>query len=83
MNGGSAETSIERDRAAQRRLGAIEVIPLLERDPEVVEGLGVVRLLAGDSVEQLDGPCEVSLVHQRVARFSLPAAKDGCAAISV
>ena len=46
-----AETSIERDRAAQRDFGAIEVIPLFERDPEVVEGLGVVRLLAGDSVE--------------------------------
>ena len=41
-----AEMGIERDRAAQRDFGAIEVIPLFERDPEVVEGLGILGLLA-------------------------------------
>ena len=35
---------IEGDRAAQRDFSAIEVIPLLERDPEVVERLRVLRL---------------------------------------
>ena len=71
MNGGSPRRGSSATARRKRDLGTIEVVPLFERHPEIVEGLGVVRLLAGDSVEELDRPCKVSLVHQRGCKIQL------------
>ena len=56
---------LQRGGAAQRLLRPLEVVALLVCDAEVVERLGVVWLVGRHALQQLDGRCEVSLVHQR------------------